>query len=147
MRCIRASSRFPRIALPMLASASLIAAGCAGLDPHGVGTGKYMQYLEGGAVVTEMETAISGMLNCAEQAHARIRETPNLAGRLKCAGSPTSEPLAFSLLIRSTQGRLEGYQDAAPYRIRTSTGARCRAILNSAKADGKTAIIEDKCGP
>ena len=146
MRCVRSSSRSRRIALAQLASASLIAAGCAGLDPHGVGTGGYMQYLEGGAVVTETETAVSGMMNCAEQSHARIRENPNLAGRLKCAGSPSLEPLAFSLLIRSTQGRLDGFQDGAPYRIRTLTSARCRAILNSVKAGGKTAVLEDNCG-
>lgn len=146
MSNVRASSRFSRIALSSMVLASLIATGCAGIDPHGVGSGGYMQYLEGGAVVTEVETAITGMMNCTEQSHARIRENPNLAGRLKCAGSPTSEPLLFSVLVRSTLGRLEEFQEASPYRIRTSTSARCRAILNSAKAGGKTAILEDKCG-
>lgn len=146
MRCVLTSSRFSRIVLPLLASASLVGAGCAGLDSPGVGTGGYLQLIEGGAVVFEMETAISGMQSCPQTAHSWIRDDPSLAGRLKCVGSAASEPLPFSVLLRSTRSSEDGYVPAAAYRIRTSTSARCKAVLNGNKSSGTTAIVEDKCG-
>lgn len=150
---MRNTSSSPRLSLvaacAVTLTTALVATGCAapGSAESGIGGGKYLVVLDGNTTVFEMETAISGMSSCTEQAHSWVRDDPSLAGRVRCAAAPSEAPLGFSVVLRSTLGIADGYRTAAPYRIRTSTSARCRAVVNGVKQGGNTAIVEDKCGP
>jgi hypothetical protein len=148
MRSRRVSFCYWIAARPLLAIASIFVAGCAGpgVDSSSIGSGSYFQVLDGNSVVLEMETAIAGMQPCQQQAYHLVRENPGLTGRIKCAGSPTTETLAFSAKLRSTPGSRSEFYDTAAYWIRTSTSERCREIVDSSKKEGGTAIVEDKCG-
>ena len=129
-----------------VAGIALVSA-CAGPGPDGtsIGSGSYLQVHNGTTTVLEMETAIAGMSSCTEQAHLWVRETPSLAGRVTCVGTPTTDPLPFSLRLHSTQGPSAGYYLAAPYRVRTSTSALCQALARSVRSGGTTAVLEDRC--
>ena len=129
-----------------LAGVVLVTA-CASPGPGGVsiGSGSYMQVHIGATTVLEMETAIAGMSSCSEQAYQWVRETPSLAGRVTCVGTPTTDPLPFSVRLQSTQGPSAGYYLSAPYRVRTSTSDLCEAIVRTTQSEGTTAVVENRC--
>ena len=123
-------------------------AGCATPEraSGALGNGGYMQIFDADAVVLEMETAIAGMTSCLEQAHAMLKGNPDLKGRIQCAHAPTSARLPYSALLRFSLSQTDGYYQAAPYRIRTSTRERCQAVVAAVVQGNVTEIVEDKCG-
>ena len=133
-----------------LAAAACVAfAGCGAqlLDQSGVGNGRYMQVSGATGVVVESDTAVAGMMSCAEQGQQLVRQYPALAGRIRCVASPSSEPLAFGFTALSKLGPIDGIRYSAPYHTRVSTSARCRAMLDAVKAGGTATILADRCGP
>lgn len=134
-----------RIAAAVASVVLVTACASPGSGGTSIGGGSYMQVRNGTTTVLEMETAIAGMSSCSEQAYHWVRETPSLAGRVACVGTPTTDPLPFSARLQSTQGPSAGYYLAAPYRIRTSTSELCEAIVRTTKSGGTTAVVEDRC--
>ena len=151
MQFSRSIPRVSACSTPLLAIAAIAigvaVSGCATPDraSGALGNGGYMQVFDGDAVVFEMETAISGMASCLEQASAMVKDDLDLKGRIQCAQSPTSARLAYSALLRSTRTQSDGYYPSAAYRIRTSTPERCQAIVAAVRQESFTQVVEDKC--
>ncbi len=134
-----------RIATAVAGIALVSACAAPGPDGTSIGSGSYLQVHNGTTTVLEMETAIAGMSSCSEQAHHWVRETPSLAGRVRCVGTATTDPLPFSIRLQSTQGPSAGYYLAAPYRVRTSISALCLTLAQSIRSDATTTVLEDRC--
>ena len=90
----------------------LVTLGCATLDPQNVGSGHYLQILQGELVITEIDTSNAGMLNCPNQAYQTMQANPSLVGRVKCSSLPSQDPLPYSFRAHRQLTPSDGYKPA-----------------------------------
>ena len=91
--------------------------GCSTLDPQNVGSGQYLQILQGELVISEVDTSNAGMLNCPNQAYQTMQANPSLVGRVKCSSIPSQAPLPYSFRAHRQLTPSDGYKPASPYLI------------------------------
>ncbi len=129
----------------LYASALLI--GCASTtDPNSVGTGRYLQFFSrDGRVIVEMDTHMSGMMNCPNQAYHSIQSNPTMASLTKCSNQSFAGVLPFSFLAHRRLNESDGYRPSSPYLTRTSTSQLCTTIRQDTSKMEKTFIVEDNC--
>lgn len=132
----------------LLVGGSLALAGCStsGGESPGIGYGRYLQVVNEVGVVLETDSAVAGMLSCMETASSWLRQTPQLAGRIRCVGSPTLEPLPYRFKVQIVPERANEFYQTAPYEVKFLTSRLCRTMLSESLADKRYRLVEDKCG-
>ena len=123
----------------------LVASGCANLDPQNVGSGHYLQVLQGEEVITEVDTSNAGMLNCPNQAYQTMQSNLSLVGRVKCSSRPSQDPLPYSFRAHRQLTPSDGYKPSSPYLTRTKTAQACASMRQATSKMEKTIIVADDC--
>lgn len=127
----------------------LVLAGCSAPGPasSGVGYGRYLQVINDVGVLLESDSAVAGMKTCMETAVHWVQQNPELAGRVRCVGSPTVQPLPYGFKLKAAPAMANEFYPSAPYEIRVLTSRMCRAMLSESLASGESRLVEDRCGP
>lgn len=123
----------------------LVTLGCSTLDPQNVGSGHYLQILQGELVISEVDTSNAGMLNCPNQAYQIMQANPSLVGRVKCSSIPSQDPLPYSFRAHRQLTPSDGYKPASPYLTRTKTAQACASMRQATSKMEKTIIVTDDC--
>ena len=110
-----------------------------------IGSGQYLQFSNGSAVIAETDTTSAGLMNCPNQANLAVQQNPVLAGKVKCAAGPATETLAFSFKAHNQSTESDGLKRSSPFVTRASTSALCKKMRDATKAQQSTVILEDRC--
>ena len=135
-----------RVRLTLLACALASASACAMVDPQNVGTGGYLQVLQGTQIVSETDLSGTGLKSCHQSAYEIMQKNPSIKGRVRCADRSAGDQLPYSFLAHNLMTPQSDEKHITnPFLTRASTSQICQAMLNARKAQEKTVIVEDRC--